>query len=131
MIAKLGAIGTATLVVTDEQKIRFATAIDRVAGDLDLLVSIAAIVTEDVPAVFARFKDQLATGMLTEMTATGHQLKGMLSTFETCGPVVLLQEVISCARKGNQQEADDAFHRCTAGIGLLIEEIKQLGAAHP
>jgi len=130
MIAKLVRLTTAALVVTEEQKIRFATAIDRVAGDVDLLVSIAAIVTEDVPAVFAKFKEQLATGLLTEVTVTGHQLKGMLSTFETRGPVVLLQEVISSARKGNQQEADDTFHRCAAGISSLIEEIKQLGAAH-
>ena len=130
MIAKLVRLTTAALVVTEEQKIRFATAIDRVAGDVDLLVSIAAIVTEDVPAVFAKFKEQLATGLLTEVTVTGHQLKGMLSTFETRGPVVLLQEVISSARKGNQQEADDTFHRCAVGISSLIEEIKQLGAAH-
>jgi len=130
MIAKLNAVRTAALVVTEEQKIRFATAIDRVAGDVDLLVSIAAIVTEDVPAVFAKFKDQLASGNLTEVPVTGHQLKGMLSTFETRGAVVLLQEVIVSAREGNQQEADDAFRRCAAEIGSLIDEIKQLGAAH-
>ena len=129
MIAKLGSLRTSSLVVTEEQKIRFATAIDRVAGDLDLLVSIAAIVTEDVPVVFAKFKDQLATGNLTELPVTGHQLKGMLSTFETRGAVVLLQEVIVSAREGNQQGADDAFHRCAAEIGSLIEEIKQLGDA--
>ena len=130
MIAKLGRLRTASLVVTEEQKIRFASAIDRVAGDIDLLVSIAEIVTEDVPAVFAKLKDQLATGRLTEVPVTGHQLKGMLSTFETRGAVVLLQEVISSARKGNQQEADDEFHRCAAELDSLIEEIKQLGAAH-
>ena len=130
MITKLGALRAASVVVTEEQKIRFATAIDRVAGDVDLLVSIAAIVTEDVPAVFAKLQAQLATGRLTEVPATGHQLKGMLSTFETRGAVVLLQEVIDSAREGNQQGADDAFHRCVAEIGSLIEEIKQFGAAH-
>ena len=130
MITKLGAVRTASLVVTEEQKIRFAIAIDRVAGDVDLLVSIAAIVTEDVPAVIAKFKDQLATGKLTEVPVTGHQLKGMLSTFETRGAVVLLQEVIASAREGNQQGANDAFHHCDAEIVSLIEEIKQLGTAH-
>jgi hypothetical protein len=58
-------------------------------------------------------------------------LKGMLSTFETGGPVILLQEVIVSARQGNQQEAEDAFDCCAAGIGSLIEEIKHLGAARP
>lgn len=128
MITKLGSLRTSSPVITEEQKIRFATAIDRVSGDIDLLVSIAAIVTEDVPEVFAKFKDQLATGNMAELPITGHQLKGMLSTFETRGAVVLLQEVIVSAREGNQQGADDAFHRCAAEIGSLIEEIKQLGA---
>ena len=128
MIARLNALRTAPLVVTDEQKARFATAIDRVAGDIDLLVAIAAIVTEDVPAVLAKFKKQLASGKLSEVSVTGHQLKGMLSTFETGGPVILLQEVILSARQGNQQDAEDSFDRCAVGISSLIEEIKQLSA---
>lgn len=129
MTAKVGTNRAGQAVVTNEQKQRFADALGRVAGDTELLIAIAALVTEDAPQVFESLKTQLNADELDEVAATGHQLKGMLSTFETDGPVLCLQELIYAARRGDGPEARDTLHRCESEINALINEIRQL--CHP
>jgi hypothetical protein len=126
MIAKLSLKRMEQPVVSLEQKQRFSDALNRVAGDMDLLVAIASLVAEDAPDVFTKLRAQLAEGDLPEAAATGHQLKGMLSTFETDGPVIVLQELIYAARNGDQSEAESALKRCETEILQLIDEIKSL-----
>ena len=129
MTAKVGTNRAVQAVVTNEQKQRFADALDRVAGDTELLIAIASLVSEDAPQVFENLKSQLAADELDEVAATGHQLKGMLSTFETEGPVLCLQELIHAARRGDGAETKELLHRCEMEINTLIHEIRQL--CHP
>jgi HPt (histidine-containing phosphotransfer) domain-containing protein len=129
MIANIGSVKKVPAVLTAQQKDRFASALDRVAGDEDLLVSIATLVAEDAPVVFLKLKTQLAAGELSDICASGHQLKGMLSTFETDGPTVLLQQLIQAARDGDRPEAIAVLHRCEDEIQQLINEIKLLAVA--
>ena len=127
MRAKLQSTRAEPTLVTTEQKQRFADALKRVAGDVELLVSIASLVTEDAPAVFSKLKFQLAAGELSDAATTGHQLKGMLSTFETDGPVIMLQELIHSARGGDKKEAVGVLSSCEADIEELLTEIRELG----
>jgi hypothetical protein len=126
MIAKLGLNRMEQPVVSLEQRQRFSDALNRVAGDMGLLIAIASLVAEDAPDVFTKLRSQIAEGDLPEAAATGHQLKGMLSTFETDGPVIVLQELIYAARNGDRSEADSALKRCESQILQLIDEIKSL-----
>ncbi len=131
MIAKPASTRIEAAVVTPEQRERFAPALNRVAGDVELLVSIAALVSEDAPEVFTSLQSQLSKRALSEVAALGHQLKGMLSTFETDGPVIILQELIHSARAGDQAEAERVLRRCNKELGDLIDEIKRLGDSSP
>ncbi len=113
-------------MITTQQKQRFSGALDRVAGDTELLISIAALVAEDAPEVLVALKSNLVAGNLQEVAAAGHQLKGMLSTFETDGPTIQLQQVIHTAREGDLKEAKAVFSRCEGEIGQLMKEIALL-----
>ena len=129
MTAKVGTNRAVQTVVTNEQKQRFADALKRVADDTELLIAIASLVSEDAPQVFENLKTQLAAGELEDVATIGHQLKGMLSTFETDGPVLYLQDMIHAARRGDGHEAKDSLQRCESEINVLINEIRQLSHA--
>ncbi len=116
-------------MITTEQKHRFSGALQRVAGDTELLVSIAALVSEDAPQVYAELKTQLGDGDLAGVAMTGHQLKGMLSTFETDGPTIMVQQLIHAAREGKQREAEETLRHCDRDITNLLADVKQLAAS--
>jgi len=108
------------------QKKRFGDALSRIAGDLELLIALAEFVVVDAPEVLAELRAQVAAGQLRDVAATAHKLKGMLSTFETGGPVMELQEVINAAKDGSWEECRSAFRQCDDGISFLINEIATL-----
>jgi HPt (histidine-containing phosphotransfer) domain-containing protein len=114
------------LKVTEEQKERFAEALARVAGDCELLAAMAAMVSEDAPGVLSELRKQVAANQLQDVAITGHKLKGMLSTFETAGPVLELEELIRSARKGDSQDVASLFKSFESEIEQLLEEILSL-----
>ncbi len=112
--------------MTDEQKKRFAEALDRVAGDCDLLTAMASMVAEDAPGVLNDLKEQVADNDMAAVASTAHKLKGMLSTFETGGPVLELEELIADARRGNSEQVSAALDSCAGDIEKLVGEITML-----
>ncbi len=112
--------------MNDKQKERFAEALRRVSGDCELLSAMAAMVAEDAPAVMNDLRDQVAANEMYEVAATAHKLKGMLSTFETAGPVLELEEMMSSARKGQPQETASILKRSERQINELLVEILSL-----
>jgi len=109
--------------VNEKQKERFAEALNRVSGDFELLAAMAAMVAEDAPAVMNDLREQVAAKEMQQVAATAHKLKGMLSTFETAGPVLELEELISSARKGQTQDTASLFKRSERQINELLDEI--------
>ncbi len=112
--------------MNEKQKVRFAEALQRVSGDCELLAAMAAMVAEDAPAVVNDLHEQVAAKEMQQVAATGHKLKGMLSTFETGGPVLELEELILCARKGQTQEAEALFKLFERQINELLNEITSI-----
>lgn len=109
-----------------DHKLRFSEALLRVAGDVDLLVAMAMFVVDDAPDVFSELKLQVHENQLSEAAATAHKLKGILSTFETGGPVLELHELMVAAKAGNAEDCRQVLRKCDAGIEHLIGEIAQL-----
>ena len=109
--------------MNEKQKVRFADALERVSGDCDLLAAMAAMVAEDAPDVINDLREQVAKGEMQRTAATAHKLKGMLSTFETDGPVLELEELILSARKGQRQETASQFKIFDRRINELLDEI--------
>jgi Hpt domain len=114
--------------VTEEQKERFAEALRRVAGDCELLSAMAAMVAEDAPEVLSDLRKYVAADEMQEVAATAHKLKGMLSTFETSGPVLELEELIVSARKKQTQEVASSFKSLEGEIEKLIHQILSLAS---
>lgn len=109
--------------MTENQKQRFAEALARVAGDCELLAAMAAMVAEDAPLVMEELRENVAADELQRVATTAHKLKGMLSTFETAGPVLDLEELILCARKGQAAEVRSLFRAFDRRIKALLDEI--------
>ncbi len=109
--------------MTEEQKNRFAAALLRVAGDCELLAAMASMVAEDAPEVLNNLRDQIALQDTQQVASTAHKLKGMLSTFETAGPMLELEELISSAKKGHPKDVASHFAAVEGEIEVLLNEI--------
>jgi HPt (histidine-containing phosphotransfer) domain-containing protein len=110
----------------ESQKQRFAEALARVAGDEDILRTLASITAEDAPELLSRLERQREAGDWDDYAKTAHAVKGMFSAFETGQPVCRLEEVIDAARKqqpGDVQKWHDAL---LADLHALLDEIKAI-----
>ncbi len=116
-------------MLTPEQQQRFQEAIKRLGGDSDLLITMAMLVSEDAPQMLNNLELQLHDGQLQEASATGHSLKGLLSTFETGSPVKELQPVIDATRAENRERARELWLGCKSSIETLIASISELAVS--
>ena len=112
--------------MTEEQKKRFAHALARLSNDCDLLSDMATMVMADSGDVLKRLRAAIADNDCSTAARTAHQLKGMLSTFETGWPVTGLQQMIDSAREDDPPAMKSDFAAAEANILGLLDEIDQL-----
>jgi len=112
--------------LNNDQRIRFAGALQRVGYDDDLLASLAQIAAEDAPLLMAQLERNVAASNLEAVAATGHALKGLLSTYETGSPVGELQLLIDAARAGDQFEVEKVLSHQWPRLQKFIGEIQKL-----
>lgn len=112
--------------MTDAQRKRFAAALQRVAGDEDMLVMLASIAAEDGPPMLKQVDTHVECQQLNEAARVGHALKGLLSTFETGSPVDELQPLIDAARKEDSKATQLAHASVSPKLEHLLGEIEQL-----
>lgn len=108
------------------QRARFAAALNRMAGDEELMEAMAELVVADTPAILSELKDQFDQNEPYEAASTAHKLKGMLSSFETGSPIPELQSVIDELRAGRLGEAQRIYQCCHGAIEELVAEIGEL-----
>lgn len=114
--------------MNDVQKKRFAEALQRVAGDEDMLAMLATIATEDAPVMIETLDTEVQEQSLPNAAKTAHSLKGLLSTFETGEPVSELQPLIDAARRSDANEVTQLHSDMRAKLDVLMTEIKELVA---
>ncbi|MCD0462832.1 Hpt domain-containing protein [Roseiconus lacunae] len=107
-------------------KQRFAGALQRLDGDFELLCEMAAVTLPDCPDVLARIQNDLDADDSAKAASSLHKLKGMLSTYETDGVVIEIQEMLAMARRGNLEELKVLFAKELPRIEALIQEIQVL-----
>ncbi|MCC9658345.1 hypothetical protein [Rhodopirellula halodulae] len=115
--------------MTEDQRQRFAEALQRVAGDEEMLVMLANIAAEDGPPMLKQVQSSVENGNLTEAARTGHALKGLLSTFESGAPVNELQPFIDAARNEDTDTAKVAHRSVSPKLEQLMVEIQALAAS--
>ena len=95
----------------NEQQIqsRFGPALKRLDGDVELLCEMAAITAPDCAAVIARVSQAMSESDAEEAARALHKLKGMLSTFDTDGAVLEIQDILDQTRRGRLKEASVSF----------------------
>lgn len=107
---------------------RFREAVARVDGNEDLLKQMAEITSEDLPEIQSKTKSEVESGDCEASGKSLHKLKGMLSTFETDGVVLELQEMIQAARRGNMMELQRLYEEHEPRIDELVAQIANLAA---
>lgn len=105
---------------------RFSEALRRLSGDRSLLREMATIVLEDVDPILEQIRDGLQEQDGPRVTRAAHQLRGMLSTFETGPPVADLQAVIDSARDGDHALATARFGSLLPPLRKLFTELERL-----
>lgn len=105
---------------------RFAEAVARLDGDISLLREMAAINSEDLPDVKRQIEAAIQAAD-AEASASGlHKLKGMLSTFESDGVVLDIQELLDAARRGAMSDVQEGYRQHIGAINELIAEVRRL-----
>lgn len=84
------------------------------------------MVVDDAADRLDRLRDTLRQGGLCDAAFRAHQLRGMLSTFETGYPVSKLQEVIDAARDEELGTARRRFEAVEPSLRALIDELAAL-----
>ncbi|QDS88630.1 Hpt domain protein [Rosistilla ulvae] len=115
--------------MNDEQTSWFAGALNRLSGDVELLISMAEIVSEDAPEIVAELEAQLEAGAVDPIVSAAHKLKGMCSTFETGPPVSQLEDLLHAARREQVDEARAIYSRCAPNLQALLIRVKELSSA--
>ncbi len=113
-------------ILTDVQRQCFAAALERVGGDEQMLVVLAAMAAEDAPPLVTKLAEAVRTGELDAAAHSGHALKGLLSAFETGHPVDDLQPLIDAARDSDQDEAQRLLTSLRPKLCSFIETVKEL-----
>ena len=114
--------------MTDEQRVLagFAPAIARLDGDIELLRAMAAIACEDLPAIHADIEEAIDEGNCAEAEMSLHRIKGMLSTFQSDGVTLEIQDLLDLARKEQEDEVRALYRRRKPAIDALIERISEI-----
>ena len=99
---------------------RFRDAVARLDGDAGLLREMAEMTSPDFPALLNDSAIAVEGGNCEDAVRTLHKLKGMLSTFESDGVVLDIQDMISAARNQNEKLLKQHFERCRPQIEELV-----------
>ena len=105
---------------------RFSDALNRLDGDEELLVEMARITAPDFRPLVKDAGDAVAREDAAAAIAHLHKLKGMLSTFESDGIVLEIQDMLHAARGGNVGVARDLFQQHRDGILELVSAVEEL-----
>lgn len=112
--------------MNENQKQRFAEALQRVSGDEEMLSMLANIAAEDAPEMIQTLDTQVHQSSLADAAHTAHSLKGLLSAFETGEPVSELEPLIEAARQGDQAEVDQVHQQIKPKLQSLVTEIEAI-----
>ena len=112
--------------MNDDQKTRFADALQRLAGDEELLVAMGTIILDDAPSVMTDLQQKVFDGDLAAAASTAHKLKGLLSTFDDGGCTGTVQSLITAAKASDESECKAIWPKCERESQSLLDEIRSV-----
>lgn len=107
---------------------RFRDALLRLAGDEQMLTTLAEIVVADAPGLMEQLSKGIREKDAESVARNAHALKGLLSSFETGQPTDQLQRIIDAARRGECTEMASAHEQIRPQLATLLEEIKEVSS---
>ncbi len=96
-----------------------AAALDRVGGDLELLIELAGMFMEDYPQILAEIESALRNGDSDALSASAHTLKGAVGNFSAQNAYDAAFALEQIGRSGDLSEATSAYR-------VLKQELERL-----
>lgn len=109
-----------------ELKKRFAAALERLDGDFELLCEMAQVTAPGLPVMISVTEQHLRNENCDDAAKSLHKLKGMLSTFDSDGVVIDIQEMLELARKQKLNELRKEFQSHLDAVSALTQEVTSL-----
>ncbi|MBN2170269.1 MAG: response regulator, partial [Candidatus Krumholzibacteriota bacterium] len=106
----------------DTQIFDRAAALDRVGGDLDLLIELAGMFLEDSPRMLDQIEEAVEQGDADALTRGAHTLKGAVGNFSAQAAFDAAMNLEMIGRGGDLTEAPGACQK-------LVEEVRRLQPA--
>lgn len=108
-----------------EAPARFHDAVARVDGDVSLLREMAAMTAPEFGGLIDQAKNAIADSAFDDAIRALHKLKGMLSTFDSDGVVVGIQDIIQAARSKQSKTMSLLMSQHEREIVELVAEIRR------
>lgn len=103
---------------------RFAKALDRLEGDVELLRDMAAMTTPKMPALLGDADECMGRLDCAGAVRALHQLKGMISTFDSDHVPLKIQELLDVGRQGDLATMRERLQTHRVAIDELIRAIR-------
>lgn len=98
------------------------SALDRLGGDLDLLIELAGMFLDDLPRLIDGLENAIKDGNADAVQRLAHSLKGAVGNFSAHSAFSIAEELETMSREGNLDNAPNTFTN-------LREEIERLKPA--
>jgi HPt (histidine-containing phosphotransfer) domain-containing protein len=102
-------------------------ALQRVDGDLELLVEIAGIFLADAPGMLADVAAAVGRRDAPDVSRAAHRLKGSILTFSAPAAAAAALSLETAGRDGNLTTADTDLAALTTAMARLQTELGRLG----
>lgn len=103
---------------------RFTEAVKRLDGDASLLREMALMTMPEFKTLTNHAHESALDGRCDQAVRDLHKLKGMLSTFESDGVVLEIQEVIQAGRNQNAKNMVTLLEQTMPAIEELIDAVE-------
>jgi hypothetical protein len=88
----------------------------------------ALITSEDLPDVIRETETAIEEGNGKQAASGLHRLKGMLSTFESDGVALDIQDMLDAARQRRMAEVQRAYRQHRPDIAELVQQVVKLAS---
>lgn len=104
----------------------FPESLDRMDGDIELLVEIAALLVEDCDRLLPEIREAINTGSADKLMISAHTLKGAVSNIVAPAAFKAAYDLEMMGRNGVLDRADAAYLELDRQIELLKPKLESI-----
>lgn len=104
----------------------FPESLDRMDGDIELLLEIAALLVDDCDRLLPEIREAVSDGAADKLMVSAHTLKGAVSNIVAPAAFKAAYELEMMGRNGELDGADAAYAELEKQVGLLKPQLESI-----